>query len=230
MLDFRKEKGAVRTHPARADLRGRWRRLAEARGTARKSDQRSGANVTLPAWRVTVLFLVLGLALWGVWGCYTTLRHPVLRGSLSGESPTTTVSLGDDCWQCHSSRQEVFWPDESGVPTGGYYDWDFFYGVPWWVDSFYYSQRPAAAADERLPEPRRFRTRGEPAVTGAPAVSLPPPRTSIVARKRSEPGDFGSAPLAPRDPRRTMGRRGSGTNEAANQKERRRETRSSREE
>ncbi len=180
--------------------------------------------------RTAVLAAVVAVLAWGTWGCYTALRHPVLRGSLTGESETTTVSFGDDCWQCHSSRQEVFWPDESGIPTEGYYDWDFFYSVPWWVDSFYYSQRPTAAEEERLPEPRRFRTRNQPVMTGAPAVSAPPSGPSIVARKRSEPGNAGSAPLAPTDPRRKVGRRGSGANAAAEGRAARRQTRENKEE
>ncbi len=180
--------------------------------------------------RFVVLGTVVLVLAWSAWGCYTALRHPVLRGSLTGESETTVVSFGDDCWQCHSSRQEVFWPDESGVPTDGYYDWDFFYAVPWWVDSFYYSQRPSAAEDQRLPEPRRFRTRNQPVMTGAPAVSVPPSGPSIVARKRSEPGAAAEAPLAPTDPRRSVGRRGSGANAAVAGKEARRQTREKKEE
>ncbi len=150
--------------------------------------------------------MVLG---WLVSGCYTVIKHPVLRASYE-EGSEVRVTYGDDCWSCHSSRSESFWVEEVPPAAAGYYAWEYFYGSPWWLDAYYFDQGSAATGESA--GLRTFPRRGQSEVTpGAPAVQQPSPTLRAVARKASSGSEAaGLSPVVPDDDRRPVARRGSG--------------------
>jgi hypothetical protein len=149
----------------------------------------------------------LMLLAWVLVGCYTVLKHPVLRPE-GAEGGLVRVSTRDDCWSCHSSVSEHFWREEMPPAAVGYSAWDYYYATPWWLDAPYYGEQ--AGGETRLAEPRQFRRRetAEP-TPGAPAVQQPTPTLQGVSRKAASDQEARSASEPPRseDRRRTVARR-----------------------
>lgn len=152
---------------------------------------------------------VVMAAVSGLWilGCYTTLKHPVLRAKVEGEEEWVRVSHGDDCWTCHSARSERFWTDETPPPAIGYYAWDYYFSSPWWLEQPYVVQVPAP--EEELSTPRGVR-RGNQSLTtpGAPAVQQSSPTLQGVARRIPAAAEPAATEVKPaEDQRRDAGRR-----------------------
>ncbi|MDZ7265046.1 MAG: hypothetical protein ONB16_10705 [candidate division KSB1 bacterium] len=113
--------------------------------------------------------------------CYTTFRHPILYStadSLATPQPQE-ITFMDNCSNCHDQAHPLTHSPIifQGEPIDDYnYSWQYFYTMPWWLDSYYYENQPANLEDRLPPTERRNFDRREVPPSSAienPAVSAP---------------------------------------------------------
>lgn len=131
--------------------------------------------------------------------CYTTLRHPILYSvadSLAAPQPQE-VTFMDDCSSCHNQTHPLIHSPVAfrGEPmTDHDYSWQYFYTMPWWLDSYYYEDSPADLENPLPPTERRNFDRRE--VPSSSAVESPAGGTPAL----SKPASDVPSPAAPPPP------------------------------
>lgn len=112
-------------------------------------------------------------------GCYTMISHPRLSDEMITESEyiDQDVSYIDECSQCHENYHQFQAPytdtfhafDWEGYD---YYDWQYYYDIPWWQEERYYISVSRDEGDESLPptHKRDFNRRGS-SESGEPVSS-----------------------------------------------------------
>lgn len=132
--------------------------------------------------------------------CYTTLRHPILYSvadSLAAPQPQE-VTFMDDCSSCHNQTHPLIHSPVAfqGQPmTDHDYSWQYFYALPWWLDSYYYENSPADLENPLPPTERRNFDRRE--VPPSSAVENPVGGTPALSKPASDGPSPAAAPPPP---------------------------------
>jgi len=126
------------------------------------------------------------LAVTASMGCYTVLKHPLIRT----QKPETTeyvqesVAFSDDCMTCHdesiAAHHAIAIPRPIRTPSPS---WFYYYDTPWWYP--YYSQQKTAAVrdnDKKRPFDRRRMSKPVKTATGNATVTTPASSGGTLAR------------------------------------------------
>lgn len=132
--------------------------------------------------------------------CYTTFRHPILYSmadSLAAPLPQE-VTFMDNCSSCHDQTHPLIHSPANfqGDPMmDRNYSWQYFYTMPWWLDSYYYENQPANLEDRLPPTERRDFDRRE--VPPSSAVENPAGGVPSLSKPASETPPPAVAPPPP---------------------------------
>jgi len=104
--------------------------------------------------QINVLFIFGGCLL--IIGCYTIINHPELNDAYRTENEfiDDNVTHFDECSQCHTNYQYFFQPYSEFYHSTSYhnfYDWEFYYDLPWWYDERYNYSSSSGSSNEHLP-------------------------------------------------------------------------------
>ncbi len=110
--------------------------------------------------------------------CYTLLKHPRIDTTAYGEADDSRCASchnEEEVWSYHHPPNHRYY---SGA--GSYYDWGFYYAVPWWYGANWYDTPPdrqTVRYRSRLYRPTGGRNPSVGA-TGGPVGSPPPPKST----------------------------------------------------
>lgn len=146
-------------------------------------------------------YLICGIFIFSLWGCYTSFQHPDIKDAKWG-----AVQFSDDCMECHSQTRY----SAPVLPRAAEqdYNWRFYSSSPWWQDEMEVDSAPVTGA----PEPTGARSRGGGGEFASPPLA---PTSAAPVQSLGKSTSNGDAKEStPKDNRRSVGRRTTTTSDS----------------
>ncbi len=106
--------------------------------------------------------------------CYTLIKHPAVNTAAYEEiqaNPCTSCHYEDELWYFHHAPAHRLYPGSNADA------WEFYYGVPWWYDSYWHYAAPAEPTTIPLPT-RQLRSGVEKGSAGGSIGPFPDPKST----------------------------------------------------
>ncbi|HEX9751176.1 MAG TPA: hypothetical protein VGB22_07840 [candidate division Zixibacteria bacterium] len=115
------------------------------------------------------------VAVFGLFGCYTVLKHPITAQEGPERSPHPQEYYRQNCVDCHADYNEYPYGYFYGEYPEHYFEyprWGHYYAYPWWWDHYWYGDSPDESVDgEQGPMAPRRGGMLPPYIHGAPATN-----------------------------------------------------------